>query len=164
MINVEIIQDIKSYDPKFIGPLSFRNFICGLIAILLGGGAFLLARIIFVDKFAALIGALFAAPAFLCGYYKPYDIPFEKFIIRYIRNTFLTPVFRKYKITNTFEEDLNVFIKKDNIKEAELKKEQAEENDEPIISKRKLEKMKKKEQEKVRKEIKEMGPSYQALK
>ena len=105
-IEREVVRDIKKYDPKFIGPFSFRQFFClALGATASFGVSYVLYSFNFIETFIAFMIAAVYAPFILVGFARPYDLPFEKFFISFVKDSFLTPTNRKYetKITGLDE-------------------------------------------------------------
>ncbi len=103
MLEIEMSKDIKNFEPKIIGPFTLRQIICTLIAMTYGIPLYF---ILGGDIVVRIMITLFAmVPAFLCGWLKVYNEPFEKFIKIIVKNKFLKPVKRKYKIAGTFKEE-----------------------------------------------------------
>lgn len=105
MIEREVLKDINSYKPKFIGPFTLRNITCIAIAAAIGIPLFLILNIWFITPFCLVVAAIGAAPALLCGFYSPYNEPLEKFFINYIKQMLLVPRNRKYETETLFESD-----------------------------------------------------------
>lgn len=120
MIEGEILNDIKGYEPKFIGPLTLRQTACiGLATITSLPIGFLTGQV-FINEIAITIGGIVGVPFMICGFWKPYGIPFEKFAKQFIKMQILAPKNRKYKTENYYES----FMPKDNnsLTKKELKK------------------------------------------
>lgn len=96
------IKDTDKYEAKFIGPLSTRQTICGVIGAAFAITGYFLTRNALGDV-AFFIGVLAGFPWFLCGFYKPHNIPFEKFAKSVFISMFLAPAKRRYKTENTYD-------------------------------------------------------------
>ncbi len=147
MIEREIVKDIKSYEPKFIGPFSLRQTVCVALGAAASFPVFFLLNKIFITEFSLLVASVIIAPFLICGWYKPYDIPFEKFVYRYLKTTLMTPSKRKYKTNNYYEK---LYIdelkdKKESLTKSEIRKRQ-------------------KEEKRIKKEIALLGSDYQEIK
>lgn len=147
MIEREIVKDIKSYEPKFIGPFSLRQTVCVALGAASSFPVFFLLNRVFITEFSLLVASVVIAPFLVCGWYKPYDIPFEKFVYRYIKITLMTPSKRKYKTNNYYEK---------------LYFEELKDESKPL-TKSEIRK-RKKEEKKIRKEIASLGSDYQEIK
>lgn len=105
MIEREILKDIKTYDPKFIGPLTLRQFVCGAIGagITVSMYLFLYYPCNLQSSICIITSGILGVPAFAFGWWKPYGIPLEKFAKKYIELNILSPCNRPYKtdIKNT---------------------------------------------------------------
>lgn len=107
------IKDTDKYEAKLIGPLSARQTIWGAIGIAVAIAGFFITRSYLGDA-AFFVAALLAAPFMLCGFYKPHNIPFEKYIKSVFISMFIAPTKRKYKTENTY--DLYFYEKTENKK------------------------------------------------
>jgi len=109
MLEIEMSRDIKDFQPKVAGPFTLRQIVCLLLSLAYGVPLFF---ILSGDIVTRIMIALFAmVPVLLCGWFKVYDEPFEKFIKIIIYNKFVKPVKRKYKVNNEFTET-EVYYKK----------------------------------------------------
>lgn len=109
MLEIEMSRDIKDFQPKIVGPFTLRQIVCVAIALSYGLPLYFLLP---GDIITRVMIALFAmVPVLLCGWFKVYDEPFEKFIKIIIVNKFVKPVKRKYKVKNEFTEN-DVYYKK----------------------------------------------------
>ena len=103
MLEIRVTKEIRDFEPKVIGPFTFRQLIC------LGIGSpivyFILkyfSPLVTVD-IAAFLCFPVAAIAYLIGWYEPYGMKTEKFIRSIFINRILAPAHRKYKTVNTHE-------------------------------------------------------------
>ena len=103
-LQCNMIQDIRKYETKVVGPFTKRQLICLLIALAYSVPLALLIPLSLVDKI--LIGSFLAMPGMLCGYIKIDGTPPEVFAVRYIYKYFLTPSKRTYKRLNVYEQEL----------------------------------------------------------
>lgn len=103
MIELEVPKDIRKYEAKLFGPFTTRQLICFVIAVAVAFivykfvGAFIPQDILF---FVIIIIDL---PVLLCGWLKPYGMPFEKFAKTAFTTTFVSPAVRKYVTENIYE-------------------------------------------------------------
>lgn len=105
MIEMEIPKDIRKYEAKLIGPLTTRQTVCFVGAAALALSVFFLLDFIPQDVRYFLI-ILVAAPFLLCGWYKPYGMPFEKFVQTAFITSVLAPANRKYASKNIYESEI----------------------------------------------------------
>lgn len=110
MIRGEIIQDIKKYEPKFIGPFTIRQFVCVLIS-----GIFVLSiyfgfKWLFTTDALVVICIIVAMPFVACGWIAPYGIPLEKFLFSLIKTKLILPSKRKYKTSAKASDIGDVFF------------------------------------------------------
>ena len=108
MIEIEMPGDITEYEAKVIGSLTARQTICFGLGGILGFISYQLLKNTGIDVTAIIL--VTAAVPSLCGIYKLYDIPLEKFILMIILTYWLPPTNRKYKTNNMYEE---CFIKEE---------------------------------------------------
>lgn len=111
MIEVEMSEDIRKYEPKAIGPFTLRQAICAGIAVCLGLPAALIIPGDITVK--VLIFCLFGGIPLACGYIKMDGAYAEVIVIRYIYSHMLTPRKRKYKRKNAFKEQIEILEKKE---------------------------------------------------
>ena len=97
------IKDTDKYEPKLIGPLSTRQTVFGVIGIAFALVGYFLTKESLGDA-AFFIGALMASPFMLCGFYKPHNLPFEKYAKAVFVSMFIAPAKRRYKTENTYDE------------------------------------------------------------
>lgn len=106
MIEVAVPNDICKYESKLIGPLTTRETIAlGLSGVIAFGLYKLFGSAFSLETIGYIIIPLIA-PILVCGWYKPYGIPFEKFIWIVINTMLLSPRVRKYQIHNQWEDML----------------------------------------------------------
>ena len=96
-IEKEIPKDIRQYEPKLIGPFTTRQVLCLIPALGLGVALFVILKNVFSTDIRLFIITFVAIPFFLLGWYKPYNMPFEKFVRTVFISTILSPLYRKYK-------------------------------------------------------------------
>jgi len=105
-IEREMIRDIDSYEPKFMGPFKLRELICLVLGGVVSVSIYFLLRTVFIDVFSLIVGAIFGVPIFFCGFKKPYGIPMEKFLVIVISNMFNKK--RPYYKINAYEVEYNM--------------------------------------------------------
>lgn len=103
MIEVEIPNDIKEYEPKIIGPITKRILIC-LVAIaatsLLG---YHIIGTFTNGSLRIILPLIFDIPWALIAAYKPYGMKFEKYFMSQLYTTIIPPKHRKYIVENLYE-------------------------------------------------------------
>ena len=101
MLEIEMPKDLKTVEAKIIGPFTARQIICFIIACSYGIPLF--AKLNGDITFKIIVTLLAVIPVLLCGWFKIQGLPFEKFLVIIIRNKFLKPKKRKYKVKNSFD-------------------------------------------------------------
>lgn len=102
-IEKEIPKDISKYESKLISAFTTRQVVCGVPGILLGVGTYFLLRNFIEGDLVFILAFIVALPLLLCGWYKPYGIPFEKYISIVFVSQVLAPKNRKYVTENTYK-------------------------------------------------------------
>lgn len=103
-IEREILKDIQSYKPKFIGPFTLRNLAGIGLSLAIGLPTFFFLNQYFIKTFSFFISALLATPICACGFCEIYGLPLEKFIYTVIKTFLFSPRQRKFKINNYYEQ------------------------------------------------------------
>lgn len=101
-IEKEIPRDISKVETKFAGPFTVRQLVCGIPGLGLAVGCYFLLRAYVPNDVNFFIDLVIALPFLLCGWIKPYGIPFEKFASIVFVSQFLAPKNRKYCTENTY--------------------------------------------------------------
>lgn len=101
MIVRTIPRDISKYNVAQIGPLTTRQLVGLALGAALAVPSYFLFRGLLGDS-ALLISTALALPFLLCGFYKPYDIPFEKYAKSVFVSVFLSPTKKKYGSENVY--------------------------------------------------------------
>lgn len=111
MIRVQMLADIRAYEPKVVGSLTQRQVVSTFIAL----PVFLFwARILPLDLFDKIfIAVILAAPIALCGWITVDHLHLEQYAIRMLYRKILTPGIRKYKTQNTLHEELRKIQKEE---------------------------------------------------
>ena len=81
--------------------LTVRQLCCLIPAAGLSIGSYFLLKD-HLGEGAILVALVLGLPLMLCGWWKPYGIPFEKFCKSILSSAILSPSKRKYKIENDF--------------------------------------------------------------
>ena len=97
MIEREVLNVETSYEPKLLFGLTKHQFIWAGIGTVIGVGTYFLLSTIFVMKFCVIVAVLLTIPFFICGFYRPYGIDFEKFAKMMIKTSILSPSVRLYR-------------------------------------------------------------------
>jgi hypothetical protein len=123
-LEIKIPKEITKYEAKLIGPLTGRQ-----TAFCVLGGVAVIGVNAIVSKinpdWTTMACVFAAAPFGALGFFKIYEMPFEKFAIGYIKTNLLTPQKRKTKIKNQFaaiDAEMNMTTEK---KKAKYKKSKA---------------------------------------
>ena len=99
-IEREILHDITKFKARLIGPLTLRQSVCTGIAIVVGLPTYMVTKNYFVPNFIFPVLAVICGIPLLCGFFMPYDMPLEKFVLVLIRDSFIAPKIRRYKKKN----------------------------------------------------------------
>lgn len=106
MIDIRIPKEIRSYEAKFVGPLTMRQTICVAVGLIVCVFVYNICKS-FIPRDLMLFILIFPAAAIFCfGWVKPYGMKFEQFFFSAVRNNFIAPRRRKYKTVNTHAEML----------------------------------------------------------
>lgn len=103
MIEVPIPQDIREFEPTFIGPLTLRHFVCLCAIVGATYGGYFIEKAMGIDPMDAPVFMLPAIPFGLIGWFKPYGMKFEKFVAKAYDDNYACPTKRIYKIENTWD-------------------------------------------------------------
>ena len=102
MIELEVPKDIRKYEAKLFGPFTTRQLICFVIACAIAYLAYQVLISMMPQDFAFFLIIVIDLPVLLCGWFKPYGMPFEKFAKVAFTTTFISPAARKYVSENIF--------------------------------------------------------------
>ena len=102
MIELEVPKDIRRYEAKLFGPFTTRQLICFVIASVIAFGVYMLISSVIPTDVCFFLIIIIDAPVLLCGWFKPYGMPFEKFIKTAFATTVLSPSARKYVTENKY--------------------------------------------------------------
>ncbi len=122
MIELEVPKDIRRYEAKLFGPFTTRQLICFIIAAVV---AFLMYGILgkFIPQdICFFVIIVIDLPALLCGWVKPYGMPFEQFAQTAFTTTFVSPAARKYVTENRFSDKIKEDKIEKNTRKARMKK------------------------------------------
>lgn len=124
-IEMEIPKDITKTKKKFVGPLSFRQCIMVVPAVLLDWGAYKVMKGLEVSSDTMLpIMLLIMLPFLAFGWIELYGLPLEKFLAVSFKSTVLSPQKRLYKTHNYYQSAAVEFspqFKKSKKKKASMK-------------------------------------------
>lgn len=101
MIVRTIPRDISKYSVAQIGPLTTRQFVGLALGAAVAIPSYFLFKGLLGDS-ALLLSTVLALPFLLCGFYKPYDIPFEKYAKSVFVSVFISPTKKKYGSENMY--------------------------------------------------------------
>ena len=95
-IEMEIPKDIRKYKKKLVGPLTARQTLFSVPAIVFGGLVFYTFKDIVQGDIHVFLTILTALPFLMLGWIEVYGMPLEKFIKTAFISTILSPANRKY--------------------------------------------------------------------
>lgn len=101
MITVEMNKDVRTFDPKILGPFTRRQLLSLVIA-----AAYAIPVAIAVpgdSMIKVLIGCVLAIPAILCGFIDILGLPLLQFVTYCVIPSIVNPKVRKFKSENTYE-------------------------------------------------------------
>lgn len=101
MIEKNVPRDMSKYEAKLIGPFTTRHVVCLVPGAIVAVLAFFALKGVLGDA-ALLVSTVLALPFGLCGMYKPYGIPFERYAKTVFYSVVLSPTKKKYKSENTY--------------------------------------------------------------
>jgi hypothetical protein len=107
MIELEIPRDIRKYEAKLFGPFTTRQLVCFVIAAVIALAAYFVLADMMPQDICFFVIIIIDLPLLLCGWVKPYGMPFEKFAKTAFTTTFVSPAARKYVTENAFAEKTN---------------------------------------------------------
>lgn len=105
-IEIKVTKEIGNYEPKFVGPLTLRQFVTFALAGATAMFLYKTARVYLPKSAATYICAIPAGIAGLLNL-KPYGMRPEKFLQAIFVNMFLAPSHRRYRTENTMEERIS---------------------------------------------------------
>lgn len=99
MIEVQMLDDIRSYQTDFLGPFTKRQCICIAVAAPLFGIFLYLTMGVAKISFDTALVISLVLPGMIaaCGWIKMSNLPFEQYIAKVLYRTVLTPRVRLYK-------------------------------------------------------------------
>ena len=118
MIEREILKDTGQYEPKLMLGMTTRQCVSLIIGAVIAVPAGIIMNKYLFSTYSIPLAGLLAVPFFLCGWYKPYGIPMEKFIWMVLKTALLSPSQRKYKMEISY---LKPEIKKLSKKELKIR-------------------------------------------
>lgn len=101
MIKVRMLDDIRKFEPKFIGPFTKRQSISVGLALGIFIPLFLIIPSTIFMKIA--ISIFFAGPVAMTGWLKFDNLYTEEYLIRVLYRVFLTDKYRIYKTELEFK-------------------------------------------------------------
>lgn len=104
MIEIEIPKDIKDYEPKLLGPFTTRQLICTVAVAGIMFVGYNVLKNVFDNGLKIVIPLIICLLPILIGWYKPYGMRFEKYLVSQFYTTIIPPKKRLYKVENKFEE------------------------------------------------------------
>lgn len=112
MVEREILRDSGQYEAKLIAGFTPRNVACIILGSLVTIPVGLILSKTFVKELYVPVAAACGAPFFLCGWWKPYGVPLEKFFMTVFKTMILSPAKRKYQTELSFLDEPKKTISK----------------------------------------------------
>lgn len=106
MIELEIPRDIRKYEAKLFGPFTTRQLICFVAAAVVSFLMYSILGSLMPQDVCFFVIIVIDLPLLLCGWVKPYGMPFEKFAATAFTTTFVSPAVRKYVTDNPFSDKI----------------------------------------------------------
>lgn len=103
-IEKEVPKDISKYESKVVGPFTLRQIVFGIPGAAAAVGSHFLLRQWLPSDVNFFVNAIIALPFFLCAVYKPYGVPFEKYVSIVFVSMVLSPKHRKYHTENIYRD------------------------------------------------------------
>lgn len=101
MIEIEMNKDVRTFEPKIMGPFTRRQLISLVIAAAYAGP---IAIAVPGDPMMkVLLGCILAIPAILCGFIDILGMPLLQFITYCVIPSLINPKVRKFKSETTYE-------------------------------------------------------------
>jgi len=106
MLEVPILKEIRSYETKVIGPLTFRQLVGGAVCMV---GCYLsyFIQMKLAGNFWGFLVFCGALPGFLYGWVRPYGLKFEVYLKTVFIDNVLAPKVRPYVVENPYHEFIN---------------------------------------------------------
>ena len=104
MIEIKIPKEINQYEAKAAGPFTLRQLLCLFICLPIGVAIFIIAKPYVGIDAAGFLVFIPGSVAYLFGWYKPYGMPFEKYMKTVFVSSFLAPSRRVYKTENFYSQ------------------------------------------------------------
>ena len=121
MIEREVLKDTGQYDPKFVAGLTRRQCTCLILGTAIAVPVGLILNKYFVANLSIPLAGMIGAPFYMCGWYKPYGVPLEKFIFMVIRTAIMSPAKRKYQMKADYLRPAEKTLTKKELKAREKK-------------------------------------------
>lgn len=102
MIAVRIPEEIRKYKERIMFGLSARQLICTIIALGICIPLYFFGNKYIDEDALSWIIILIALPIFAIGFFTFNGMPMEKFILAYLKFSFINPLKRRYKTENAF--------------------------------------------------------------
>ena len=132
MVERNIPRDMAKYQSKFLGPLTKRQLIFGVPAVVLALGVYFLTKD-HIGELAILLAIIVGGPLMLCAIYQPYNVPFEKFAKTVLVTYLMSPQKRLYKAEGSYDKAFRKLASADN--ETERKKSKSIKKGKKFVSK-----------------------------
>lgn len=113
MIEVDMLDDIRSFKTKFLGPFTKRQCICvALAAPVLALSLYLTLGIAEMSIDTAItVSCVPAGVIASAGWLTISNMPLEQYLVKLVYRTFLTPKVRKYKTKLPIRESIKAIKK-----------------------------------------------------
>lgn len=104
MLEVPILKEIRDYETKLVGPLSFRGLICSGAAIIGAYGIYSIQKLMGIAEPEGFLCFLGALPGGAFMVIKPYGLKLEVYLKTAFIDTVMAPKKRPYCIENPYYE------------------------------------------------------------
>lgn len=110
MIEIKIPQEINKYESKLVGPLTTRQTICVVCMAALCAGTYYILKDIINSDILYFTCFLIAIPFGIIGWYKPYGMKAEQFILAVLFDCIISSsrrIFKSPNIISSIEDKFN---------------------------------------------------------
>ena len=103
MVQMPVNKDVRSFQPKFIGPFSKRQFMALLPAGLITAFLILVVGKVVPGEFLYILAAIIDIPIVACGFIDIQGVPLKTFFTEVILTKAAYPKARYYKTENIYD-------------------------------------------------------------
>ena len=107
ILEVKIPKEIRSQKENIFFGLTTRQFVCGLLAVGMAAGSYLLFHKGMGQENASWICLLLAAPFAVAAFFRYNDLTLEQYVWAFIKTEFLLSAPRRFVARNLHYEAMN---------------------------------------------------------